>query len=190
MSGAVVVAHPRTGEVVELHTASDEQLAALRVGAEEVAMQLKAADTAIQTEVRSRMDRSGEWTRRVVIDGQAWKFTAPSPNAGATEYDPDALEIVLDDLVQSGTIDSSLAESALQRTVTVVLSVPWGTEITAAVERAQGLDDATTVKHSTKVGLAAIAKLLKLPGAAPAIKTVGKSIVVPDDQRRVKFEAA
>jgi hypothetical protein len=184
----VVVASPLTGEVVQLDTASDALIATLRVESETLALRLKQLDAAIQNEMRSRMDRAAEWTRHVVADGQRYKFTAPSPSAGAVEYDPDSLEIVLADLVESGTIDAEAAAKALQRTVTVVLGVPWGASVESVEQRASGLDDAVKVSSAVKVNLPTIAKLMKMPSSAGPIRAVGKHVAVPDENRRVKFE--
>lgn len=181
----VVVAHPKTREVIELGTASDQELAAIRVACEEVALELKRADELLGQEVLTRMDRSAEWTRRVRIGENEYVFTAPSPNAGTTEYDPDILEIALSELVDSHVIDAETAAKALVREVTVTLAVPWGEPLDEFTEAAHDLANAVKAAASVKVNLPTINRLLKVEEVAGAVKAAQEK--KPQTDRKVKF---
>lgn len=184
----IVIAHPRTGEVIELSTATDAELASVRVEAEEFALRLKAADDAIQAEVLARMDRAAEWTRRVSVGDRTYKFSAPSPTAGSTVYDLDALDLTLSELVDSGAIDPDTAAKAMPREVTVTVRVPWGESVGSVVAWAENLArDVAEVKTSVKAHLPTLNKLLKVERAADAVRAAGTT--AEQKPRRVKFEA-
>ena len=186
MSGQeIVVAHPKTREVITLNTATDAQLAALKVACEEVALDLVKANDLLGEEVLGRMDRSAEWTKHVRIGDETFTFTAPSPNAGTTAYDAELLEIALDELVDTGTIDADTAEKALVREVTVTLRVPWGDDLEAAVESARDLVGAVKAEPKVRVDLPTINRMKKLDAVVGAIQVASKT--VEQGARKVKF---
>lgn len=186
MNGAeVVVAHPKTREVITLGNASDSELAAFRAACEEVALEITKANDLLSKEILERMDRSAEWTRRVRIGESEYVFTAPSPNAGTTEYDPDILEIALTELVDSGVIDAETAAKALVREVTVKIAVPWGLPLEPFTQEAHDLPHATSAESSVKVNLPTINRLLKVAGVAEAVKAAQE--IKEQGPRKVKF---
>lgn len=184
----IVVAHPATGEVIALATSSDEQIAQVREAIDEMALRLKQTDTAIGGEMLTRMDRAAEWTRRVRIGDREYTFTAPSPQAGSTEYDADLLELALTELVNGGIIDPDTADKALVREINVTIKVPHGASLDEFLEASLNLPHATAARASVKTHLPTITKLLKIAGAKDAVRASG-SIKEPGE-RRVKFSVS
>ena len=187
MNQQVVVAHPKTREVITLGTATDQELAAIRAACEEVALDIVKANQLLGDEILARMDRAAEWTRHVRFGESEYTFTAPSPNAGTTEYDQDILEIALTELVNSGVIDADTAAKALVREVTVKMAVPWGVSLSEFVADAEDLPHTTSTTESIKTHLPTINRLLKVPGVAEAVQSAQE--IKPQGERKVRFTA-
>lgn len=99
--------------LADLAEADLQRLAEFTSDADHLAAIAREAKGAVGEEMIRRMDRRGQWTLH--LDGA--KVTAPSPDAGATVYDTEALRETLGRLVDDDLIDGEAALAALERVV-------------------------------------------------------------------------
>lgn len=104
---------PATGEVLDLEGMATDELAARVDEVRELRDRLADADRAISDELLARMDRRSEWTATV----GDWRVEGSSPET-LIDYDLDALEQALQQLVVAGHIDPAAATDAVRTTVT------------------------------------------------------------------------
>lgn len=151
---------PDTGEMVLLADAPQELIARV-LGRTELAIQdhlhyLRNAKDILGAEMLSRMDDNAEWT----ASSRGVKVSAPSPTAGTTSWDAEALHNVLDDLVKAKVITKAAALRACK----------------------------VNVEHVPVV--AGIKALLKNPKAAPAVLTAQRTSAAPRRKVTVKITDA
>ena len=113
MSGEVL--DRSSGELIDLREASTDRLARFLDEAAELVSLVNEAKAQVDREVLRRMDAEASWTARL----GAFELQAPSPEAGMTYYDPEALEDALDGLVERGLVCEQAAAAALQVETTV-----------------------------------------------------------------------
>lgn len=99
--------HPLTGEVYEIATCDDANLAELLDAFKEARSKMTEVEGAIKQEALRRMDKAARWT----IGGGGYKVTGESPNL--VEYDADALLLVLRQLLADELIAREAAAAAL-----------------------------------------------------------------------------
>jgi hypothetical protein len=104
-----------SGELLDVHEAPTERLAQFLEDAAELASQLGEAKSAVEREVLRRMDAEASWT---AVAGE-FELQAPSPEAGMTYYEADALHTTLVDLGRRGLIGRQAAYAALKTDITV-----------------------------------------------------------------------
>jgi len=104
-----------TGELVDVREASTDRLGRFLEDTAELVGQLGEARSAVEREVLRRMDTRASWTTA----GQEFQLQAPSPEAGMSYYDADALLEVLIDLGRRGLITRQAAHAALKTDTTV-----------------------------------------------------------------------
>lgn len=193
---ALEIAHPQTGEIVNVAVAETDDLAEI-VGRviPELRDQLGDIAAVIDQELLQRLDRRGEWTLRVgdPRDGIQWEIKAPSPTAGATTYDVDELRGGLRALVDDGTIDDDAARAALARKVTIACVVDVGADLAAVEKSLKGLTAIAgtavydvSVSTSETVVAAGMGRLRKIGGVAGELAArVTHSGTRPRTERRV-----
>jgi len=108
MSGEVL--DRSSGELIDLREASTDRLARFLDEAAELVSLVNEAKAQVDREVLRRMDAEATWTARA----GAFELRAPSPEAGMTYYDEQALEEVLDGLVERGLVSEPAAAAALE----------------------------------------------------------------------------
>ena len=187
--GALEVLDRASGELLDVRSASDERLAAFVVDAGRLRDDLAEAERVVEGELLRRLDRAACWTRRLgdPRTGVQLEVKAPSPQAGATEWDELALERELDGLVAAGEIDREAAAAALERKVTVTFRPRLASE-QAAIERAAKRDARVRdVEATTRPVQAGINALLKLGGdVAAAVERARVKREPPPRRARVK----
>jgi hypothetical protein len=99
-----------SGELIDLREASTDRLARFLDETAELLSLVKEARAQVDREVLRRMDEEATWTARV----GSFELRAPSPEAGMTYHDADALEEALDDLVERGLVSEQAATAALE----------------------------------------------------------------------------
>ncbi len=104
-----------SGELIDLREASTDRLARFLDEAAELVSLVGEARAQAEREVLRRMDEEATWTARV----GDFELRAPSPEAGMTYWDEEALEEVLDDLVERGLVSEQAAAAALEVETTV-----------------------------------------------------------------------
>lgn len=104
-----------SGELLDVRAASTERLGRFLEDSAELVGQLGEARGAVEREVLRRMDAQASWT---TVAGEL-QLQAPSPEAGMTYYDADALYEVLVDLGRRGLIGREAAHAALSTDITV-----------------------------------------------------------------------
>lgn len=109
----IQLADPHTGELVDLHVATEDVLARALDTLADRQREMSSWKQMISDEVLRRMDASASWT----IHANGLKLTAPSP-APQVEYDAAALRVALDDLADAGRFDHEAVERAVERVVT------------------------------------------------------------------------
>ena len=105
MSGEVL--DRSSGELIDLREASTDRLARFLDEAAELVSLVNEAKAQVDREVLRRMDAEASWTARL----GAFELQAPSPEAGMTYYDEQALEEVLDGLVERGLVSEPAASA-------------------------------------------------------------------------------
>lgn len=176
-SNALEVLDRTTGEVIDVNRAEKETLAAFCLNLADLRAELAAAEAIVHQEIVRRLDKSGEWTHRVRVDGvdAPVKITAPSPTAGGTDVLIDVLEQELDGLVEADVIDASAAAKALERRVVVTFKVETNEAMDAIVDEAQKDDRVEKIdraKKATAAGMKSVAKIA--PKADRAIRRATK----------------
>ena len=99
-----------TGEIVALADANREQIAAGLRDVEIRIRQLLELKRELGDALIPLMDKGLSWTTRA----RGVEVTAPSPGAKKYEWDGPALAVILDDLVNSGTITRDAALAACE----------------------------------------------------------------------------
>jgi hypothetical protein len=108
------VVHPATGELLErLDAQPAEVLADALVAIRARRAELRDAEDAVEAELRRRMDLRG---RRLAIFGE-WEVEASSGNV--REWDADALEGVLRELIDDGVIHAAEVTEVIRHETTV-----------------------------------------------------------------------
>jgi putative NIF3 family GTP cyclohydrolase 1 type 2 len=191
----LAVPDPKTGELVELKTATWSTLALLHGNLDEHREQVAAAADLVSREMVARLDKRGSWTHRVSHGDQCFEITAPSPDAGSEEIVVDVLEAELRALLAADRIEAEAATAALERKLTLTLSVPLEADIEAiakAVREAREIVLAGVqvvplkvepVRSAKKAGVKAIAKI---PGCKAAMERAVRK--VPGGARRAKVK--
>jgi hypothetical protein len=104
-----------SGELLDVREAPTERLARFLDDIAELTGQLGEARSAAEREVLARMDAEASWT---TVAGE-FQLQAPSPEAGMSYYDPDALHEALVALGRRGLIGRQAARAALKTDITV-----------------------------------------------------------------------
>lgn len=191
----LVAVNPATGEAIDLVDATDEQLAAAVDGLADLQGRLKDFGGELDAELLGRLDRRASWTVRVgdPADGVQYEISAASPTAGTEGYDVAKLEGELDGLIARRTIDPAGAEVALERTVTLVVKVPFGHDIDALAKTLQGVDAIADVpctpikaEASRKANLRGINALKKVPGVPTALARASVKLTPSARKPKVK----
>jgi len=99
-----------SGELIDVRESSTDRLARFLDEATELVSLMSEARAQVDRELLRRMDAEATWTARV----GDFELRAPSPEAGMTYYDPEALEDALDGLVERGLVCEQAAAAALQ----------------------------------------------------------------------------
>lgn len=121
------ITDPKTGEILDLNTVSNERLAEFTTNIQQVREQLGEMELVASDEWIARLDRNAEWTLRVGDPkDRMWEIKASSPTAGSETYPPDMLEQELRALVARDTITEAAAAKALKRQAIVTLDIPLG----------------------------------------------------------------
>jgi hypothetical protein len=149
----------RSRGIENVETAENEQLAGFidEVNSH-VRSLLNEAVNAVSDELVKRLDKRGKWT--LEVDGL--KVTAPSPDAGTTGYDIDALRSALGKLLDAEVIDVDGAYSAIERVAPPPPQPYW------------------------KVKQAGVKALLKLPAAREAIEACRVPVDPPVRKAKVQ----
>lgn len=173
MEGSIstdLVPHPLTGEALELANATDEQLIDFVEACEDAANFAKELKSRASTEFVERLDRSGEWTRRVKIGNDTYEIKAPSPTAGTESFDDEAVIAAVHQLVEQNVIDESAAGKTVRHAVTVTFVT--GSEKEAAEIESEAKRDHRypNVERSKTIAKTGINALLKIPGARESIE--------------------
>lgn len=161
---------PGTGEVIDLASATDADVVDYIEQANAAREQIDAFKARASTELIERMDRSGEWTRRVKVGETTYEIKAPSPTAGTESYDEEALIEAVKRLRREGVIDASAVGKTVRHIVTVEFVTGSEVEANKITEQAKADVRATEVKHETKIAKTGINALSKIPGAAEAVE--------------------
>lgn len=103
MTTDLVIAHPATGEIIDLH-APDFELGRFLDEVRDLESRLREAKAEVSRVLHERMDASLSWT----IDCGEFKLTGRS-NEPVTTYDVQRLVEILDNLVAEGTITPAAA---------------------------------------------------------------------------------
>ncbi len=103
------------GELLDVREAPTDRLARFLEDSAELAGQLGEAKSAVEREVLRRMDAEASWT---AVAGE-FQLQAPSPEAGMTYYDTEALRAALVGLGKRGLIARQAARAALKTDITV-----------------------------------------------------------------------
>lgn len=197
---APAVVDRKTGEVLVLEDAPDEQLAAFCTNLQDLRAELGEAEALVHQELVARLDRNASWTLRVgdPESSAQWEITAPSPTAGTESYPEVELEVELAGLVDEGTISPDAADAALERVVVVKVTPGWGVDLQSLIDAISASTEVevagipvTVVKASTerKSKAGAIAKLRKVPDAVEALDRVRVIAPVGPRRPRVKLVA-
>lgn len=194
---ALEVIDRRTGELVDLREAPDDVLARMNDHAQELKDELALTQSMISAELVRRLDRSGEWTRRVtdVDTGLRWEIKAPSPTAGTVAYRPDVLRDELRALLERDVIDVAAAENALARTISIVARAPFHADLAEIVRALRGAQieiagvpcTVETADSAEKVAANGVKALAKVPGTGAAIKRA--TVKVDPGERKAKIKA-
>lgn len=187
------------GELVKLITAEDllraAGLDAAELGGAEIAdlagftdnaghlvAIAKEATETVGGELVRRLDRRGRWTLREA----GYVINAPSPAAGTTKYDTDALLQALRDLVKLDAIDQAGADAALEPVPgTVTVDAAYLQAVHERLLELQQLEGAEHVTAATSDALLATTELLarmpattyrQKPGGIQALLKLGGDI--------------
>lgn len=149
----------RTGEVLRLDVPNADTLELAQAAADVVGAgkdALADAEGVILAELLRRLDRAGEWTKRVGDPeaGVQYEIKAPSPTAGTVVYDVDDVRAGLRELVEGDVVDEQAAGAALERTITVQARVAVDVDLEAL---------AATVSHLTAIGDVAVSDVAVAP---------------------------
>lgn len=104
-----------SGELLDVREAPTERLAQFLEDSTELASQLAEARGVAEREVLRRMDAEASWT---AVAGE-FQLQAPSPEAGMTYYDPDALHDALVELGRRELIGRQAARAAVRTDISV-----------------------------------------------------------------------
>ena len=107
----ITVVSPRTGEVLELDS-STEDLAGYLADVREYESLLREAKNLVQRELLHRMDRAAKWTERV----PKYKLSAPSPKP-EEQWDGATLRARLLELVDTGALAIEAVDAAVETVV-------------------------------------------------------------------------
>lgn len=187
----------KTGEVLDVAQASDEQLAEFCTNLQDLRGELADAEGLVHRELVARLDRNASWTLRVGDPaGEAqWEITAPSPAAGTESYPVDLLEPELRALVERGTITVDAAQGALQRTLTITVAPEWETDLDRLLEIIKASDDVRIAGEPVTIlagnadrrsRAAGIKSLRKVPGTGAALDRA--RLTTPVGQRKPKVK--
>jgi len=99
-----------SGELIDVREAPTDRLARFLDEAAELVSLIGEARAQVDREVLRRMDEEATWTARA----GDFELRAPSPEAGMAYYDEQALEEVLDGLVERGLVSEPAAAAALE----------------------------------------------------------------------------
>jgi hypothetical protein len=113
MTSQALVVNPRTGELVPVDAPTDV-IADIVDALEERVTEIRAMQSDLRAVLLNRMDQSARWTHHVELDGRKYKLEAPSPTAGTTEYDAQALRDGLDALAFDGVLDPAAVDAAAE----------------------------------------------------------------------------
>lgn len=108
---SVTLMHPQTGEILELATAENAQIAQWIDSVREWESNARQAKQIAAAELHKRMDQAACWTLR---DGE-YEIRGESPER--IDYDSEALLERLTELVESEAIAPEAADAALKREV-------------------------------------------------------------------------
>jgi len=110
----IPIVHPDTGEVVEaLESAATDRLCDLKLALEDREREMRQMRSAIEFELRSRLEREG---RRLAVVGD---YEISVDSARTRVWDADDLEVVLRDLVGRGMLQASEVSGLISREVKV-----------------------------------------------------------------------
>lgn len=129
----VQIVNPTTGESKPI-TATEPEVLALVLGMIQASIDdhlraLYEAKRVLGDEAIRRMDRSAKWT----VKARGVEVSAPSPNAGATDWNAEKLDEILGVLVAEGVIDRSAKIAAVwpdtvyktdKRAIAALLKIP------------------------------------------------------------------
>lgn len=184
-----LVPHPGTGEVVDLSSATDAEVVDYIEAVENAADQLKAFKSLASTELVERLDRSGEWTRRVDVRGTTYEIKSTSPTAGTESYDDEQVIAAVAQLVADGVIDESAAGKTVRHIVAVEFTTGDAKAADEIEQEAKRDVRYPTVERSRKVAKTGINALLKIPAAKDSIEAC-KTVSAPKSaaERRVSVK--
>jgi hypothetical protein len=190
------ILHPSTGEVIDVREAEVEVLGDVCDAIAARREYLTEIEQFVSDELVRRLDRRGQWTMRVG-DPRVVQFEikAPSPEAGTTGWDAEALEVELRGLVKRDVIDEEGAAGALERTVTIVADVPLAADLETVQREIRGVEISIAgvalvlrdVSPARKAVAGGIKRLQKVPGAKTAIERARRRVTPP--ARRAKVTA-
>lgn len=176
---AIEVVDRVSGEIIDVRTADTAILATFCHNLDQLRADLAEAEAIVHQEIVSRLDKSGEWTRRVSIEGVdgVVKITAPSPTAGTTHVLTDVLEQELDQLVEADVIDRAAAAKALERVVTVTFKVETNEAMDKIVDEAQKDERVVKAEPEKKAVAGGMKQIAKIsPKVDRAIKRATKKV--------------
>lgn len=194
-TSTALVLHPATGEVIDLATATTEDLAAGVAQVDKLRRELTDFESALGGELLARLDRGAKWTLRAGDPkGEVqWEVKAPSPTAGTVSYDPRVLERELASLIEAGVVSEEAAGAAVARTLTVVVRVPFAVNLDELAKLVEGVDAIAgqpvsdpTVTGVRKTVAAGVTALAKVPGTAEALDAARETAAQPSRRVRVK----
>lgn len=169
-ASTALVPHPGTGEVVDLASASDAAIVDYLEAVQIAADQLTGFKAQASTELVTRLDKSGEWTRRVDVRGTTFEIKAASPTAGTENYNEEQVIEAVSRLVADGVIDQSAAGKTVRHIVTVQFTT-GDPEVADEIEGEAKKDIRyPSVEREKKVAKTGINALLKIPAAKEAIE--------------------
>lgn len=190
----------RSGEVLrfDVREAPDELLAeAIHDVVDAGVSAFQAADAAMRAELLRRLDKSGAWTRRVREDGAdvEYEVKAPSPSAGTITFDLDVVRDGLRDLVDQDVVDEQAAGAALERTISLVATVPLDCDLDELAGKLSFLEavadvpvTGVKVAPAERVVKGGMDRLVKIGGKAAEL-VANATRTGPTPTRRVKVSA-
>lgn len=119
LTATPIVVHPDTGEVIDLATATAEQLGDVKTAIRALEDRARHAKRLLDEHILAMMDRQAKWT----LHAGSYKLTGQSPAPKTEIPDPAALKAALSELVDQGVLDAGAVDTAVETVITYKPSV-------------------------------------------------------------------